>query len=249
MREFEISDSLLRSGYRLGHVMRTLGLIVCAALLPLPVAAATVFNDKAAWEAAMGAAPLTQEDFLIPDGGNGGQLTIVTDTGIVSTAQGIATPSGTLVNNTGGGSYNGLVGDDIFSEFGFFDFASKIVWDLPSAVSGFGFFVDDTQGGVPLLGISFGLGNTLGLAGILSESGTGGPTFFGYIGDSPFDQIGFQGGGVPTAFQISDMQYGLLPEHQPPAVVPLPAGLPLLVAGLACLATLGRGAWARRWHS
>lgn len=121
-------------------------------------------------------------------------------------------------NTTPGGSNYLLVDTDV----GFVTGITTFTFD--SLLSAFGFWYSDAEGSGT---ISFG-GQTFAL----SATGNGGSSFFGYVGNTFVDSFTIDFGD-DSNFGIDDVSY---------APVPLPAGLPLLLAGLGALAIARRRA-------
>lgn len=107
----------------------------------------------------------------------------------------------------------------------------EVTFDVPSYAFGFNFSDNDGDDSyqVTIGGRSYTLGT-----GLMSEG------FIGFVSSFAFNSVTFSqltSGGFTQAFAIDNFKVS----NVPPAPVPLPAGLPLLAAGLA-----GLGLFARR---
>lgn len=217
-------------------------------------ATVTTFSDFASFQAALGAAPLITETFDGP-ASDFGKDSVGNPIGSGMTLDLIG-PAGTSTDT----GPTGLTGDGrLRSEVDSSEDVLSSRINFAEALFGFGFIIQDSgplsspafdteEVGIEIAGSSFLISDVTGD----SDSSNGdpvprfslGPVFVGFISDTAFSSINLVHGdfiaaggvnGFSEAFSI-DTAY-LSPAV---AVVPLPAGLPLLLAGLGGLALLRR---------
>ncbi len=194
-----------------------------AALLMSSVTAqaATVFTDRAAWEAAV-TGTITTDTFDTPIA-TADAITFAS--GVVATKSSSGIPP--TVNQVGNGTYSGFVQRDGFR---------TIEFAFPGAVTAFGGTFSDLLNSLFVTGLFDGVEETLS---ITSAIGTA-PGFFGVVGAASFSSLVFTTnagvvlfpGGGPLGgelFSIDDLSFAQ------PAAIPLPAALPLLLTALGGL--------------
>lgn len=177
-------------------------------------AATTFYTDRAAFEAAT--QPLTVEDFA--NGAFAPGLSVTTSDGRRLGGAGVwrdrPTPAG-----------------------------ATTTWSFATAVTAFGADFDLSPAGSGT-GLRFTLDGTQELATQLWEIA---PSFFGFITDSPFSSVRISSGdlsvfGIAETHNMDNLSFG--DALVVPSTVPLPAGLPLLLAALGGFAVLRRGRMA-----
>ncbi|MGF1500175.1 MAG: VPLPA-CTERM sorting domain-containing protein [Paracoccaceae bacterium] len=184
-----------------------------------------VFTDRAAWEAAVGGATITEDGF---DNDIADADSITFDSGVVSTNSG-----GTrfLVDN--------MIDDGIYENAVDGDGAQAsllITWTFPEAIFAFGADWDDTTnaGILTVTGNFDGMGDeTVNFGSVLGDPGEG---FLGIVGMGDFTQIAF-GTALATEGEIFDAD-NLVFAAAPDGVIPLPAGLVLMLTGLGAFGAL-----------
>ena len=220
-----------------------------------PASAAVVtFTDQASFEAAFGS-PVIIEEF------DGPASELAAD----STGNAVGSGITVDVNGPAGGSLDippiGLTGNgQLDAEVDSFVEVLTIGLNFADPLLGFGFVIqNDSQTvarglnleeiGILLGGESFILSDILGLTNssdgenVSSANGTG-PQFFGFLSDTAFSSLEFvhgddvAPGGVSGSVESFFLNSAVLAPQV--ATVPLPAGLPLLLAGLGGMAMIGR---------
>ncbi|MEO0400275.1 MAG: VPLPA-CTERM sorting domain-containing protein [Pseudomonadota bacterium] len=199
---------------------------------PSAYAATVTFTDRVAFEAAAGG--VQTEDFssqtvglLAENTANGGfNGFTVTWSDVSGSNMGVGIDDPGFDNRLAWGedlffNGSGQVGPTITLEF-----------DAPILAIGFDWFDDDTTDVYSLT-----VGGETFVNGPFDSNGSG-DGFFGLVSDVGFSTLVFTStaqGGFVRPFGVDNIAYALEPN-----VVPLPAGLPLLLTGLAGLSFAGR---------
>lgn len=206
-------------------------LVICLAVSCLayaPAKAVMVFSDRTAWEAALGGAPLVQDNFDVD----------ITNAQSIVLASGVQSTSSRPEfdnNNVTGGRYDGDV--ELFDGA---SGAETISWLFPISINAFGADWMSTTSGdlLQITGNFDGSGNqTVKFSDFLTGNGDG---FLGLIGDSLFQQITFSSETLTVSgerFQADNLAF---------AAVPLPATFPLLAGAIALLGIAARRSRPRR---
>ena len=203
-----------------------LALAVC----PTIVAAAPfdIYTDRTAWETAIAGYTLFEDSF---DDDIASAQSITFASGVTST--GSSAPASAAVNNVSGGTYN--TNNDPDGSGGF----QATTWQFPTAISAFGMdFIDSASNfGITVTGDFDGTGDlSFDTETVLGGFGDG---FIGIVGDGLFDLIVF----TPTPNQLSRNEgYSIdnLAFASAPAVIPVPASIWLVLAGLGALVATRR---------
>ncbi|MGF1503121.1 MAG: VPLPA-CTERM sorting domain-containing protein [Paracoccaceae bacterium] len=190
-------------------------------------AAIVFFDDRTAFDAATAGIAFTVDDFGT-DVPQGNPITFASGVSSENSA-----PPAFTDNSISDGRYvNATDGDG--------DGAStSIVWTFPAPVTAVGFDYADVA--VNRLAILVdGTERAIAL-GADSQTGDTADNFFGFTSMTPIEMVTF-GNLTPRddIFTLDNLQFGAAASDPDGAVVPLPAGLPLLLAGLAGLGLVAR---------
>lgn len=186
----------------------------------------TFFTDKASFDAATTGVTFTTDDFSTDIAA---AESITFSSGVTSTLRGgditIAVTFGD--NQVGSSRYSSVT--DGGGSFG----AETIDWLFPSAVTAIAFDYSD----VDLGGLNIQVG---GVTRDVVNSGisTFQDGFLGLVSTTALTSLTFgnSGSSSPDLFQLDNLQFGAAASD--PSVIPLPAALPLLLAGLGGLGLL-----------
>lgn len=195
-----------------------------------PAMAATVFADRASFEAAVGSTTIETFDEDIARA-----TTITFANGVTATKSSDGIPP--TLNEVDFGTYTGFVQRDGFRD---------ITFDLGRGVTAFG--ADFTSGiantSLMIMGAFDGVQQTLSIADTIGASG-----FFGVQGNTSFDLVTFRtnaGGSLsPGAQPFGGESFGVdnltLPAAGPGvAPIPLPAAFGLMLGAMVGLGAVGR---------
>ena len=180
-------------------------------------AAVTSFDDRPAFDGTLAGFGVTEDFFDDPIVAGD---TIVFDSGVISVN---SEPSLQASDNSvGSGVYQNTVALGGIAP-------DEITWTFPEPVSAFGF---DIFGVVPnglQVTIDDGMGlQSFILADIIDGAGDG---FVGFFSDGSFSHVVFSTALVPTdGFALDNLAFASAPSE-----VPVPAALPLMIAGLTWL--------------
>lgn len=205
------------------------GLLAAGFLFVSSAGAVTVFTDRTVWETALGGATTTDDPFdndigfdTIPN------ASITFDSGVVSA-------------NSGGSPCceDNSVHDSLYVnavDGGGNDASLNIVWTFPEDIFAFGadWFSTTTGGLLTVTGDFDGTGDqTVDFSAFLGFGGRVG--FLGFIGLASFDLVTFETVSLEAteAFRADNLSFASA------TVIPLPAGLPLLLTGLLALGLVG----------
>jgi len=153
-------------------------LLLVPGILSQDAYAITFFTDRPSWEAAIGAAMITNDPF---DNDIASADVIIFDSGVVSTGLGGA--SGAALNEVESGDYEGVVDKDGVNAY------ESIEWDFPNPIIGFGADYTSACSGEILLIISNFEGGgdmTVRIDDHLSSDCDG---FFGIVSSSSFQSV------------------------------------------------------------
>jgi hypothetical protein len=206
--------------------MRMFSFGVAIAVSATAADAATVFFDRPSWEAALGAdaATLTLDSF---DNDIASSTFVTFDSGVASKAIGGNLSAGW--NAVSGGEAR-LSADGLGVNG-----PLETRWIFPTGVRALAFDFGSVSGFSSLVGDFDGTGIQAYFPAIEVAAPEG---FFGIIGAAGFDTVSFLSAGGNDNFSIDNLAFGgTVP---PPAVVPLPASLPLLIGGVGAMVFLGR---------
>jgi hypothetical protein len=209
--------------------------IACAAAMGAQAAVFT-FDDEAAFLAATGATAQP----AIPDVGSVGNPVTLGDLTLSTTSSGLIFGAAGFAWS----DWSTVIPGNAFVISGVEDFAA----DFAAPVASFGFQVHEPTGtGSPPDATNTGAavdsefavslfsgGSLVGSAGFAPADDT--LAFFGVWSSTPFDRVEV----VETVGTNDNEYFGAFYTGTTPAPVPLPAGLPLMVAGLGALAALRR---------
>lgn len=204
--------------------------VIALGLMAASASASTVtfFKDQASFLAATAGGTSTSEQFSAANSTS--ERSISFASGLTSEAIGGRLRS--FSNIPLAGFYNGEVDSRRFPQA-----PAEIKWTLDTAVHAISFqYFESTAGD---LGVQ--VGSTASNASILSNGDGSLNGFFGFVSTTPVDTFSFFnrfGAAGVNQFAIDNLRMITLPDA---AVIPLPASLPLLLAGLGGLALMRRG--------
>jgi len=204
---------------------------ICAAVLALAISATTVsaavtaYTNRTAWETALGATPTVDQFVNVID-----QAPSITfDSGVVSDNAGGKLNNATE-NRVFGGEYrNAVDGDGTVSSI-------TNTWTFPSAIRGFGADWSEARQGSLQVTINDGFDDETFLIADTINTSTGRTAgFLGFIGMGDFSRVVISDAtNTQDIYRVDDLAFA--------TVIPLPAGLPLMAAGLLALGLIGRRA-------